>query len=266
MVRATFLERGRTEDSNLQYAERWFDDARLRNVGSPVPKMLRLYRRLLSRGATLANGADPVQLGLRLIGLAAERQQPDGPRRLEVRSRIFGETFDINWAREKEASRAIAEPLARWIENQQKEEFLIGGDALRDSQSWAEGRDDLNADERAFLQACERAEQERGRAVERRTATRQLVAVLAGMITLLTSALGIALFQYREAREAQKKAEVNGAIANVQRLAALAEFASASNVPQRGPLLAVEAVQGARAAGSSLVTAEQAIGNVASAC
>jgi len=207
VVRATFLERGRTEDANLQYAERWFGEARLRKAGSVVPKMLRLYRQLLSGEDVAADGADAVQLGLRLTGLAAERGHTGEPRRLAVRSRIFEAVFDAGWARKKEASRVMAEPLARWMESGRKEGFLMGGDALREAQAWADGRDDLHADERAFLQASERAEQARTRAEERRRAQRTLVVVLVGMITLLAAALGFAVWQTTRAKQAQRDAE-----------------------------------------------------------
>lgn len=209
VVAAKFLERGRTEDPNLQAAERWFDEARLRKAGSPAPKMLRLYRQLLSGQEVPADGADPVQLGLRLTGLAAERDQPGGPRRMAVRNRIFARVFDAGWARTKEAGRVIADPLARWVESGRKEGFLMGGEALREAQAWAEGRDDLNADERAFLQASERAEQARAREEERRRAQRTLVMVLVGMITLLAGALGVALWQWGRARELSDKAEAS---------------------------------------------------------
>ncbi len=273
VVQAKFLERGRTEDANLQYAERWFDEARLRKPGSRVPKMLRLYRQLLSGEEVLADGADPVQLGLRLTGLAAERDQPRGPRRLAVRSRVFERVFDLSWARKKEAGRVIAEPLARWLDSGQKEGFLVSGEALREVQVWAEGREDLNADERVYLQASERAEQTRARAEERRRAQRTLVGTLVLMITLLAGALGLALWQTEIAKQAQQEAETSAAKAteqskltdmearrgNVRRLAALAD-AAGTQYPQRRLLLGLESYRAAREAGASLlVVAEQAI-------
>ncbi|MFO0754961.1 MAG: AAA-like domain-containing protein [Byssovorax sp.] len=80
IVRARFLERGRTEDANLQYADRCFGDRRGGVSGEEerTPRMLALYRRLLMKGGVAADGGDPVQLALRLTGMAAERERAMG--------------------------------------------------------------------------------------------------------------------------------------------------------------------------------------------
>jgi signal transduction histidine kinase len=107
-----------------------------------------------------AEGSDPVQLALRLTGMGAEREGAEG-RVLGVRNRIFSTVFDAEWVRKKEADRGIVEPVKRWLEGARGEDFLLSGAALAEVRAWAQGREDLTAEEREFLDACGRGEDRR---------------------------------------------------------------------------------------------------------
>lgn len=99
LVRELFLLRGRTEDQNLAYAEK-----RLRSERTERARpMLALYRRLLADALIAPRGEDDVQTGLRLCGLAADRQV-DHARQLRVRNRVFAAVFDAAWAAEVESA------------------------------------------------------------------------------------------------------------------------------------------------------------------
>jgi WD40 repeat protein len=245
VVRALFLERGRMEDPNLHYAERCFDDLRSLTRDAQAPRVLRLYRRVRMNEAIPADGSDPIQLALRLTGLAAERDRGEGRRLLCVRSQIFSEVFDLAWVSAREADRVIVEPLARWLDHGRKEGDLLRGAAFEAIAAWASGRDDLTPEETEFLQACHRAE-------DRRRARRRLIASLA---VVLSIALGVISWVYRRAERAADDR-------NARRLARMADSEGSSGRAQRQMLLAAEAVMaGRRVGGPALRAAEQALGD-----
>jgi hypothetical protein len=124
LVETTFLQRGRTQDSNLRYAEDRFDQ-----IASPATKsqFLQLYRRLLRNQPVEIQTDNPAQSELKLTGLAAERQRGRNPL-LQRRNAIFATVFDEQWIREKEGERLFREALAKWLETRERgesgEEYL----------------------------------------------------------------------------------------------------------------------------------------------
>jgi hypothetical protein len=192
VVRARFLDRGRAEDPSLQHAERHFDFSRSREDGARSAKMLRLYGRLLKDEEVEADGGDPIQLALRLTGMAAEVSEDGGKRRLRVRNRVFREVLDAAWLRAREADRAICGPLEKWLESGRKDDAALRGEALAKMLRWAEEREDLTAEEQAFLRASTRAEDRR----EVQLRTTRLLAVMIGIVLV---ALGVALWQFLRA-------------------------------------------------------------------
>jgi WD40 repeat protein len=209
-----FLRHGRTEDPNLEYAER-----RLVADARATP-MLRLYRRLLDGQRVPSDRDDPTQYALRLTGMAAEDRSGEQIV-LAVRNRVYGLVFDGDWVRETETARLIAEPLLRWLEADQSDDFVLRGQALDDAQAWAKDRADLSADESRFLLAGlsvarreEAARAEAQREVERRkqaeaasASLRRNLTILSVLVVLLIGSLGVALFQYRAAKQSQAAAE-----------------------------------------------------------
>lgn len=149
VVHALFVRRGRVLESNLAYAEKFFAKER---SSSRTLAMLRLYGRLRAGEKIVAQGQDPVQVALRLTGMAREQSDNTGSW-IHVRNRIFATVFDLDWVRREESSLVFAEPLHRWIESQRSEDHVLRGQSLESARSWARGQRELSAEEGAFLLA-----------------------------------------------------------------------------------------------------------------
>jgi WD40 repeat protein len=213
-VARAFLRHGRGEDPNLEYAER-----RLTADPRAAP-MLRLYRRLLDGERVVVEREDLDQRALRLTGMAAEDRSAS-PAILRVRNRIYATVFDAAWVREKETTRLLTEPLARWLVSDEHDDFVLRGHALDEAQAWARGRADLLPEESRFLLAgLEVARREEAlrqsslRDAERRAAAeraarslRRSIAALSSLVVLLVSSLAVSVWEYRAARRAQHRAE-----------------------------------------------------------
>lgn len=150
LVYQVFLQRGRVEDPNLSATENYF---RKKNHIENTAEVLALYRRLLDGEDVPAQGDEPVQMSLRLTGMAAERWEQTG-HWLRHRNRIFAAVFNDTWLKEKEAELHLAEPLNRWLRSGRKYEFLPAEDALPQVVEWARGREDLSQQETEFINAC----------------------------------------------------------------------------------------------------------------
>ncbi|HEX2570325.1 MAG TPA: AAA-like domain-containing protein, partial [Polyangia bacterium] len=263
-VRRLFLERGRVEDANLSFAARCFDRRDDRVPATRVPTLLQLYRRLLEGQPVPAQGNDEVQASLRLTGVAAERRDADGAW-LRVRNRVFARVFDAAWVKEREAERRLTEPLRQWLLSG-KQDIALQGEALREAETWAQGRQDLTAEEQEFLRAGLEAERQtaelrqRQAEAEARRRRRTNVALLV-VAVVLGSSLLVAFGQYRQARQAeqralaaQERAETGLLNEQAERAMALAEQPAhrlralalamqslqSSLVPHRSPSLAVK--------------------------
>src|SRR5262245_49198254 len=173
IVTDIFLRRGRVEDSNLQYADRHFTKEHFKDRTS---QMLQLYRLLLEGKRVPANGDDPVQMELRLTGMAAERHDEQGDC-LRVRNDIFATVFNHTWIKQREADRLIAAPLARWLASDRRDDDLLRGQALEEATEWASCRNDLSPEENEFLRrglkVANREMEERRRQDERERAARE---------------------------------------------------------------------------------------------
>lgn len=248
-----FLQRGRTADANLAYAESHFDAARTRGKDARAAQMLALYERLLRGDAPAAEGDDPTQLALRLSGLAAERTDARGRRVLAVRNRIFSEVFDLAWARSKQAERSIAEPVSRWLDSGRRDDFLLRGEALAEVRRWAAGRDDLSREEREFLEAGVLADQrDKARAAEARARAQEASAKaeLAQELALVKKDHKEALLAKERIREAEERSRVavDKAREAVERASAAEREAGerASAAERRASALAAQIAQAER--------------------
>ncbi len=204
LIKRLFLERGRSEDSNLAATDEFFsqkprpakiaggvmetarkDGAGPETAGSATATaepeclpwymrhraaMLQLYRRLLESKAEPAQGGNPVQMALRLTGIAAERGAGEN-RSLQVRNRIFAAVFDVAWLKEQESGRLIADALADWNNANRAVDYLLHGERLAEAQKWADGQTELTRAERQFLDAS--VEAERGKAMQQAEAARK---------------------------------------------------------------------------------------------
>lgn len=164
LVEQLFLRRGRVLDASLAATEKCFGREQEQR-SQRTAAMLHLYERLRAGQRVPAQGHDPIQMELRLTGMAAEREDADGPF-LVVRNRIFAAVFDPAWVGDKIAERRLSEPLSLWLASGGHDELLLDGSALHTALAWAERRDDLTDVEHRFLRkslALSRAREQRQR-------------------------------------------------------------------------------------------------------
>lgn len=260
VVRRRFLHKGVDSDPNVQFAARTMGGRQPLTKGEQVGpvndtvgrRMLALYRRLLEAAPVPARTDDPVQQALMLTGLAAVRTTAVEERVLAVRNQVFRLLFDQTWVANREAERALAEPLARWRASGRADDELLIGRALVEVEEWARGRDDLTPDEQEFLQACIRIS-------ERRRGYSVLVTVLVTAVLALAAVLGVLWWQYRRAEDAASEARNSAADSEVGRLAIASENAQ---TPLLRSLLAREAWRAADGAAVGMrFLAERALGN-----
>jgi WD40 repeat protein len=149
LVTEYFLLRGRTDDSNLSYAEK-----RVEAI-SPAQKarVLQLYRRLLQGENIRLNTTDPLQLELKLAGMVAERRTNNGDF-LKPRNRIYQEVYNLEWVKEKQAKRFLSEGVEQWLQSGKSEDFLLRGQALSYARQAVSG-EDVSRNERDFLLASQ---------------------------------------------------------------------------------------------------------------
>ncbi|MEO7330467.1 MAG: AAA-like domain-containing protein, partial [Minicystis sp.] len=240
VVGEVFLSRGRIEDANLMYAERYLAK---RNSSAPVTAMLFLYREILEGKAIASDPNSAVEAHLRLSGLAAPRAAGEGePRRLALRNRIFGEVFGLPWVSERERELLSGELLQRWLSAspESRKDFVLRGSALEDALSVALTRKDVSAQEEAFLLASqevarkdeelrreaeqkastldrerrERAEEQQRRAEEQQREAEQKAAIsrrnavwLGAFSALLLLMLAVSTYLFQDARTARQSAE-----------------------------------------------------------
>ncbi|WP_434423957.1 AAA-like domain-containing protein [Nannocystis pusilla] len=145
-----FVRNGRTADANLAYAEKRLNANASR---ARARDMLDLYRRILSGEPAPAEPNNPVQIELRLTGLAAEARDENGDIVLRVRNLVFAEVYDHKWLREREKEQRLAEFVVRWDSSGRHDDYLLRGAALEDALAWSQGRSDLTLGDHEFLLA-----------------------------------------------------------------------------------------------------------------
>jgi hypothetical protein len=205
LVGRLFFRRGRVLEANLANAEKHFT----RESSSPrTAPMLRLYGRLRAGERVPALPQDPIQVALRLTGMAAERPE-GGALLLKVRNPIFAAVFDEDWVRERMAERLLSEPLSRWLASGRRDELLLRGEPLRQAADWLRDREDAAPDEVAFVMAglllARREERARALAHLRRSA-----AVL--LLLLLAVLSGAVISTLRERRERARAESLTGVV------------------------------------------------------
>lgn len=112
-VAELFLRRGRSEESNLRYADQRFEKSRNKASLSAV------YERVLSDSADARvpfDATDSAQIELQLCGLCSCQELADGQRILTVRNRVFRTLFDRVWLKEKQERWALRQRFERAID------------------------------------------------------------------------------------------------------------------------------------------------------
>ncbi len=191
-------------------------------------RLLGIYQQVLQRREVTTDDS-PEQMALLLSGLV-EKQQGF----LKVKNPIYQNVFDLEWVEEQLASlRPYSQVFDAWIASlQQDASRLLRGQALRDAQTWAQGKSlsDLDYQFLAASQELDRLEvqqaleaarlrelearlaEERKRLVfERETVKRQrrFIGALSGAL-IAASAFGIlALWQYHHAVTSEQQARLS---------------------------------------------------------
>ncbi|MEG4420064.1 AAA-like domain-containing protein [Microcoleus sp. LAD1_D5] len=186
----------------------------------------------------------PDQIELLLSGLVVKKHGY-----LQVKNRIYQEVFNLEWVEKHLGQlRPYSQLFDAWIASKQQDESrLLRGQALKDAQSWAQGKSlsDLDyqflaasgeLDKLEMQQALEaervkeveaRLLEERKRvAYERKTAQRQrkFIAALSGLLIVAIASAIFALWQYHRALTNEIQAltsSSSGQFASQQRLDAL---------------------------------------------
>ncbi|WP_425218325.1 AAA-like domain-containing protein, partial [Tumidithrix helvetica] len=128
-------------------------------------RLLGLYQQILDSDGIIADESSE-QMQLRLTGLVVKR---DG--RLMVYNPIYAAVFNQQWVERSLADLRpsfYAEALRAWQEEgeEQKEAFLLRGQALEDAETWAKGKRLSDEDEQFLTTSREVAKQEADRKLE----------------------------------------------------------------------------------------------------
>jgi WD40 repeat protein len=171
-------------------------------------RLLGLYQQILDQNGIPADESNE-QMQLRLTGLVVKQED-----KLRVYNPIYGAVFNQQWiARELADLRPpfYAEAMKAWQEaGEQKESFLLRGQALEDAKTWAKGKRLSGEDERFLQESQEVEKQEINRKLE---VERQEREKLEQANQILAEAEKKALEAKEDAEIAQRKAQEDAGIA-----------------------------------------------------
>jgi WD40 repeat protein len=217
VVRSHIVEHWETKDEPEHLRtirDRLWRDERL------TGRLLGLYQQILQQGALVDNS--PAQVELLLSGLVVRQEGY-----LRVYNRIYAAVFNTHWAEAQLATlRPYAEALSAWLNSDCSDESrLLRGNALKDAQSWATEKklshgdyqflaasQELdNRDMQIRLEVARVREVEARLAVEKQSARRQTLLLVATSLGLIVSSVlgAIALIGYREAILSQRQTALN---------------------------------------------------------
>ncbi|MBI4752712.1 MAG: AAA-like domain-containing protein, partial [Acidobacteria bacterium] len=179
IVQKCFLNLGQSSDTNLEYAEKRFNE---KSSTTQKAQMLEVYRHLLNSNAVPLEENSASHLELRLTGLASSKVQ-EGKEYLQIRNKIFATVFNIDWVKEKEGNRFLADSIDQWIKSGKSNDYLLRGQALLEALEVSYNKNDLTKNEHDFLLASQsgetqqliaEAEQRRAEEAERRAEAERL--------------------------------------------------------------------------------------------
>ncbi|MEG4217905.1 AAA-like domain-containing protein [Microcoleus sp. Pol14C6] len=183
-------------------------------------RLLGIYQQILQRGE-VATDDSREQMELLLSGLV-EKQQGF----LKVKNPIYQKVFDCSWVEEQLASvRPYSQTFDAWVASlQQDTSRLLRGQALKDAQSWAQGKSlsdldyqflaasqDVDRQElQLFLEAERLKEVEARLALKKKNAKRQKywIAALSFALAIAIAAGIFAFSQYQKALVSQRNEEI----------------------------------------------------------
>ena len=183
---------------------------RILKNGNQTSRLLGTYQKVLFQ-ETIETDSSPEQMELLLSGLVV--RHVDG---LRVRNPIYESIFNFDWVKRELAHlRPYSEALQAWIaSDRQDDSRLLRGQALKDAQEWATGKN-LNPADYQFLaasQTVDRQELQRSFEAERARETevrlqqvtrlqRWLIAVFAFALVVAVGGGTIAYIQWQRASD-----------------------------------------------------------------
>ncbi|HEY9832144.1 MAG TPA: WD40 repeat domain-containing protein, partial [Stenomitos sp.] len=183
-------------------------------------RLLGIYQQVLQRGE-FATDDSPEQMELLLSGLV-EKQQGF----LKVKNPIYQKVFDCSWVEEQLASvRPYSQVFDAWIASQKQDTSrLLRGQALRDAQSWAQGKSlsdldyhflaasqDVDRQESQLVLEAERVKEVEARLVLKKKNAKRQAYLIAGLSFALVNAIAAGIFafsQYQKALVSERREEI----------------------------------------------------------
>ncbi|KKD39881.1 AAA-like domain-containing protein [Limnoraphis robusta] len=121
-----------------------------------VGRILGIYQQIL-RGDNIKSDESREQIELLLSGLVIKQNSS-----LQVRNPIYGEVFNLQWVNQQlQNLRPYSQAFDAWIASEKNDESrLLSGQALRDAQTWMQGKSLSNLDYQ-FLAASEESDRQK---------------------------------------------------------------------------------------------------------
>jgi len=193
---------------------------RIDRNGQQAGRILGIYQQIL-QGIEIKSDDSQEQIELLLSGLVVRREGI-----LKVKNRIYQQVFNLQWIEKKLGNlRPYSQAFEAWVASQQKDKSrLLRGQALKDTQTWAQGKSlsdldyhflaasqEIDRQElQLFLEAERLKEVEARLALKKKSAKRQtyLIAGLSFALTIAIAAGIFAFFQYQKALVSQRNEEI----------------------------------------------------------
>ncbi|MEO1808272.1 MAG: AAA-like domain-containing protein, partial [Bacteroidota bacterium] len=191
-VQFLFLSPGKlNEEANLSNVKR--------RVEADAPyqtAILSAYNKILKEGHLKLDLRKTEQIYLKLTGLVREEDS-----QLILNNAIYGEVFGLGWWQGiwESLERPFESELRNWQKSNQNPDFLLRGEALQQHIQWANGREDVTPEERAFLETSRKAETDR---IERQQKRLRMGLIVAGFMVAMT--VGFAIFAYNQKGKAEE--------------------------------------------------------------
>lgn len=228
LVKTRIIERWESQDEPEHL--RTIRD-RIDSNGQGAGRILGIYQKVL-QGIEIKSDDSREQIELLLSGLVVRHEG-----KLKVKNRIYQQVFNRQWVEKRlENLRPYSQILEAWVASEQQDKSrLLRGQALKDAQTWAQGKSlsdldyqflaaSLEADRQElqlFLEAERLKEVEARLALKKKNAKRQnyLIAALSIALAGAIAAGIIAFFQYQKAIASQRNQEIE----KIQKMARYSE-------------------------------------------
>jgi Tol biopolymer transport system component len=193
---------------------------RIERNGQRAGRILGIYQKVWE-GIEIKSDDSQEQIELLLSGLVVRHEGI-----LKVKNRIYQQVFNLQWVEKKLAAlRPYSQAFDAWVASGQKDKSrLLRGEALKDAQTWVQGKSLSDLDYQflaasqevdrqelqLFLEAERLKEVEARLALKKKSAKRQKywIAALSFALAIAIAAGIFAFFQYQKALASQRNEEI----------------------------------------------------------